>query len=410
MNEYFRVLGTIPAQLRSQVRYLVNKELTEAVQELLNVADQIEKLIQEITGFLMTDVFKKIKNLEHKMEYQVREFLKDIDIYFQKLVIQFITELAEKIGLALEAINIPIPFIKPVTLLDENGVAYEYQPRVFDLFTKEGKTKVKAAIAENLEDVLSALSKFDDKIALFFTGKLNLRIPEYSAEEIWQKIMAWVQKTITNWISAFIDAIRNLPIIKQILGVLEILQDPTVALQEAMDKLWDQAIKLAEKSVKEAIDFIIDKILNFPIPIFGTLGQLMEFDIKEEYKKFKVHMKELVLTKIHDMWHQLMDKIRKFFITGWIQTLYDLLMKIAGNILKKFPILKEIIAGITLIINVLTGNVKVCQVVQIILPVIFDLFGLVYKLIPSSIFEIVYTEYGYEPGGKITPPFNAVTA
>jgi hypothetical protein len=98
-------------------------------------------------------------------------------------------------------------------------------------------------IAENIADIVEALNKIDKRIALFFTGKLTLNIPEYSAEEIWQKLLAYIQKIINDWLAEVIEFIRNLPIIKQILGVLKFLQDPTKAIQEAMDKIWDDVLQ-----------------------------------------------------------------------------------------------------------------------------------------------------------------------
>jgi hypothetical protein len=95
-----------------------------------------------------------------------------------------------------------------------------------------------------------------------------------------------------------------------------------------------------------------------------------------------------------------MDRIRKFFAYGWLEELYNLLMKLVQKILDKFPILKDIIAALRLIIDILTGNVKICDVIVKIFPVIFDLFEMVYKLIPDDVFEVIYTDYGYEPSTK----------
>ena len=386
LHDYFRVLGTIPGQLKAQLKALAYEMIDEAVADLYKLIQDIEDLINEITGILMTDVFQRIKNLEHEMEYKVREFIKEIDLYFQKKIIEVITKLFSQV---VDIINFPIPFLPPI--------------RLFDFFTKEGKIKIKALIAENLADVVEALNKIDKRIALFFTGKLTLKIPEYSAEEIWQKLLAYIQKIITDWLTEVIEYIRNLPIIKQVLGVLKFLQDPTKAIQEAMDKIWDdilQAIEDAKKAAMEAIDELIDAILNFPVPIFGTLGEMLGIDLKAEYRKFKVHMKEMLLARIHDLWNQLMDRIRKFFAYGWLEELYNLLMGLVEKILDKFPILKDIIAALRLIIDIITGNVKICDVIVKIFPVIFDLFGMVYKLIPNDVFEVIYTDYGYEPQTK----------
>ena len=56
LQNYFKTLGSVPSQLRVQAAMLNDNDCTK---ELENSIAEIEKVINEITGILMTDVFTK---------------------------------------------------------------------------------------------------------------------------------------------------------------------------------------------------------------------------------------------------------------------------------------------------------------------------------------------------------------
>ena len=151
-----------------------------------------------------------------------------------------------------------------------------------------------------------------------------------------------------------------------------------------------------ENLANKIIDELIDKILNFPIPLFGTLGDLLGISIEEEYKKKKIISKESILHKIEDAFEDALEKIRKFYHGGFIKAINDIILKAPGWILQNFPIVGKIFKIVQKIVRILTGKITICDVVNLILPPIFNLSKLMLAFIPSCV-RIEYTEDGLVP-------------
>lgn len=406
MDHYFRTIGSIPNQILLQVDNLPE----DCAASIVKIVREINKLIDDVTGFLMTDVFKKLKSKEQELEYKVREFFKEIDVWFQKKIVEILMKIAKLIGLP-DPFAIPIPFIGPCEIMGADGKVENFSPTVGDLLTKAGKVKVKACIADDIERVkkfLGIKGKFD--------GSKGIKSPEHEVEEVWQRIVNWLNKTFNDFIFKAIElivkALKKIPIIGPIVSkLLNAAIDPTITLEEAMKKIWEEY----EKKIKDAIDDVlsgralenlanklmdelIDKVLNFPVPLFGTLGKLLGIDFNEEKRKFKVQSKEKLLHKIDDAWKDMMEKIRRFFHGGLIKKINDAILKLPGFILKRFPIVKKIFKAIDAIVKIMTGQnpITICDVINIILKPIFSLATIIYSMIPDCV-QIKYTKYGLEP-------------
>ena len=190
MHEYFKIIGQLPNHLRVQAGVIAG----DCAPELFEAIAKMEKLIDEITGILMTDVFKKLKSKEQEMEYKVREFFKEIDVFFQKKIIEIIIKIIGILGIP-NPLEIPIPFLSAIEEVDANGNKTSYQPKIKDLFTKDGKAKIKASIAKDVEKIKKF---FGDDGA--FDGTFGIKSPEHEAEELWQKIMHWLRKMLNDFI------------------------------------------------------------------------------------------------------------------------------------------------------------------------------------------------------------------
>ena len=408
MEDYFVGIAKIISQLKLQAKFIQDecgKELIEAIRDM-------EKLVDDITGILMTDVFKKIKSKEQEMKYKVREFLKEIDVWFQKKIVEALLKIVDILGIP-NPLTTPIPFITAVTLVDEAGNPVRYQPVIKDLFTKEGKVKIKAAIAEDIESVRKFFG--DGK----YDGTLGIKSPEHEAEEFWQKALAWMIELLSDFIAACINALIKLltkiPIIGPIIEKIGTFIDPTKPIKAQL-KLKYEDFKKRIKKAKEYVlsgkaieDFgekllqeLIDFVLNLPIPLFGTLGNLIGFDNEERKKKETIHSKEELWHRIEDAFEDAMEKIKKFFQTDLIAKIHDIILKAPGWILQQFPIVGKILDTIKLIIDICRGKVSICQVLNIILKPIFGIPDAILKFIPNCI-EIRRTKYGLEPNPDNLP-------
>jgi len=370
-------------------------------------------LVDDITGILMTDVFKKIKSKEQEMKYKVREFMKEIDVFFQKKIVEALLKILSILGIP-NPLTIPIPFITAVTLIDESDNLVRYQPVVRDFFTKEGKVKIKAAIAEDIESIKKFFGE-DGK----YDGTFGIKSPEHEAEEFWQKALRWMKELLSDFIgkciNAMIGLLTKIPIIGPIIKKIGVFIDPTKSIKEQLKAQYEdfkKQIKKAKEDVlsgkafedlgEKILNKLIDFVLNLPIPLFGTLGNLIGFDIELRKKKETIHSKEELWHRIEDAFDDAMEKIKRFFQTDLIAKIHDIILKAPGWILSQFPIVNKIVKAIKLIIDICRGKVSVCVVLNIILKPIFSIPDAILRLIPSCI-EVKRTKYGLEPNPEVSP-------
>jgi hypothetical protein len=408
LEDYFVGISKIISQLKLQAKFIQD----ECGKELIQAIRDIEKLVDDITGFLMTDVFKKIKSKEQEMKYKVREFMKEIDVWFQKKIVEALLKIISILGIP-NVLQTPIPFITAVTLIDENGNPVRYQPVIKDFFTKEGKVKIKAAMAEDIESIRKFFG--DGK----YDGTLGIKSPEHEAEEFWQKALRWMKELLSDFIAACINAmirlLTKIPIIGPIIKRLGVFIDPTKPIKEQLKLQYEEfkkKIKKAKEDVlsgkafedlgEKLLNELIDFVLNLPIPLFGTLGNLIGFDKEQRKKKETIHSKEELWHRIEDAFEDAMEKIKKFFQTDLLAKIHDIILKAPGWILNQFPIVKKIVKAIKLIIDVCRGKVSICQVLNIILKPIFGIPDAILKLIPNCI-EVKRTKYGLEPNPEASP-------
>jgi hypothetical protein len=408
LEDYFVGISKIISQLKLQAKFIQD----ECGKELIQAIRDIEKLVDDITGILMTDVFKKIKSKEQEMKYKVREFMKEIDVWFQKKIVEALLKIISILGIPNPLIT-PIPFITAVTLIDENGNPVRYQPVIKDFFTKEGKVKIKAAMAEDIESIRKFFG--DGK----YDGTLGIKSPEHEAEEFWQKALRWMKELLSDFIAACINAmiglLTKIPIIGPIIKRLGLFIDPTKPIKEQLKLQYEEFKKQIKKSKEDVLsgkafedlgekllNELIDFVLNLPIPLFGTLGNLIGFDKEQRKKKETIHSKEELWHRIEDAFEDTMEKIKKFFQGDLLAKIHDIILKAPGWILNQFPIVKKIVKAIKLIIDVCRGKVSVCEVLNIILKPIFSIPDAILKLIPNCI-EVKRTKYGLEPNPEASP-------
>ena len=408
LEDYFVGISKIISQLKLQAKFIQD----ECGKELIQAIRDIEKLVDDITGILMTDVFKKIKSKEQEMKYKVREFMKEIDVWFQKKIVEALLKIISILGIP-NVLQTPIPFITAVTLIDENGNPVRYQPVIKDFFTKEGKVKIKAAMAEDIESIRKFFG--DGK----YDGTLGIKSPEHEAEEFWQKALRWMKELLSDFIAACINAmiglLTKIPIIGPIIKRLGLFIDPTKPIKEQLKLQYEEFKKQIKKSKEDVLsgkafedlgekllNELIDFVLNLPIPLFGTLGNLIGFDKEQRKKKETIHSKEELWHRIEDAFEDAMEKIKKFFQTDLLAKIHDIILKAPGWILNQFPIVKKIVKAIKLIIDVCRGKVSICEVLNIILKPIFSIPDAILQLIPNCI-EVKRTKYGLEPNPEVSP-------
>jgi hypothetical protein len=405
ITDYFKTLGTIPGQLKMQrFNFILQGIEALALKELDDAIKSIEEAIDTVTS-IFPKVFQTIKNTEHEMEYKVREFMKEIDTFFTQKVLEILIRLMNAVGLGfLNPLNLPIPGLEGCIIAD--------------FFTTDGKVKIKGAIAKALATgvtnaAVKVLSVIYAGIGDVFNGVFGLNIPEYVAEEIWQYIMALISNILNIGMQAITTAFITgmaivippigAPLLGATIAQITLALSTKISLHLTFDVLW-QAFKLAiekaiqenfEKALKLISDTITD-ILSIPIPIFGTLGDIMGINPAEDLKRFKVHMLEHVLSAVKDAYYKIVEKIRQIMSMSIIELCWAFFKALGGKILKLFPIIKTIINILEIIVGVITGNIPVCTAMSVIFASVFNVNDIIYALLPKNNFNIGLSDFGFK--------------
>jgi hypothetical protein len=398
LDAYLKNIGRTMGRLNLSVSSLdLDDECSLA---LIAAAVAIEQAMKPVEG-ITTDPFQTLKSKELEYRYRARELSKDIEEYFKRSIVEILLDVASLLGVQ-NPFKTPIPFIGTATLLDENSEPYQYDPVITDLFTKEGQRKVKQAIKEDIEAVKKYLG-----IESTFDGSLGIKSPDLEAEEVWHKVKNWFNQLINDFIetvaNAIAKAVKNVPIIgKPIYDLITSATDPTVTVEQAFDKTvaeYKAKIKKAKEDVlsgkaaedlgEKLLDEVIEKILGIKIPLIGTVGDLIDVDPKKK----DIVIKEDIFHELEDAVKEFIQKARRFFKGGLIVKINEIIDKAPSFILNQFPVVGKIFKIIKKVADILSGKnpLTECEVLRIIIPVIFSLGSLIDNLLPECI-EIKYVE------------------
>ena len=390
LDAYFSNIGRTMNRLKLSTNGLsLDDTCGIAITAAVVAIDEIVKLVEGIT----TDPFGQLKSKELELKYRARELSKDIEEYFKKKVVDILLDLIEILGIP-NPFEVPIPFI--------GKTADGYDPKIVDLFTKDGQKKVKLAIKEDIEEVEKFLG-----IESTHNGDLGVQSPDLRAEEVWHKIKNWFNNLINDFIGAVAEAIanavKNIPIIgKPIYDLVMASIDPTVTVEQAFDKLvaeYKAKIKKAKEDIlsgkavkdlgEELLQEAIDKILGIQIPLLGTVGDLLDIDPNKK----DIRSKALDFHEVEDAFKEFIQKARRFFKGGIIVKINEIMEKAPGYILEQFPIVGKILKIIKKVADILSGKnpLTECEVLSILLPPIFSMGTLIEAAFPSCV-QVKYVE------------------
>jgi hypothetical protein len=439
LDGYFRSVAQLPGQIKSQLSTAVDaakddksskirdakkmagsisdadaativstlETLTDdQITDVLDKMTQIEDLIDQIESFLSPRPFSALHSKELEARYRGREVFKNIEHFFKKKIVEILSEIIGLLGIPTP-LDIPLPFLPSAT--------------VGDMFTTSGNAIIKAAIATE-----PAVAGYFD-VANKFDGKLGVDVPEMTAEEVWQKILNWLNTTLNNWtlsvINAIVSALESIPVIGPLITAVLSGVDPTVAIEisvkaaietvkataagyitdaktlaasvenvsitdtarEAVQQQIDAKVNLAQ----DLIDGGIDTLLSIQIPLIGLgVGSIAGIDDKAtELKKTKVIIsKEYLLHHLEDAFDHLIDKARMIFRTSLIGAIFDII-DAASALIKAIPIVSSIYACIEKVVKIVRGEnpFTACDILQLAVPQIFNMGSLTDALIPATI-------------------------
>jgi hypothetical protein len=450
LDGYFRSVAQLPGQIKSQLSTAVDaanddrlskirdaKKLAgsisdadaaaitsaletltdDQITDVLDKMTQVEDLIDQIESFLSPRPFSALHSKELEARYRGREVFKNIEHFFKKKIVEILSEIIGLLGIPTP-LDIPLPFLPSVT--------------VGDLFTTSGNAIIKAAIATEptVANYFDVSNKFD--------GKLGVNVPEMTAEEVWQKILNWLNTTLNNWtlsvINAIVGALEDIPGIGIAIKAVLSGVDPTIAIEtsvkaaiatvkstaaghitdaktlaasventtitdvarEEVQQQIDAKVKLSQ----DLIDGGIDTLLSIQIPLIGLgVGSIAGIDDKAtELKKTRVIIsKEYLLHHLEDAFDHLIDKARMIFRTSLIGAIFDII-DAASALIKAIPIVNSIYTCIQKVVKIVRGEnpFTACDILQLVVPQIFNMGSLTDALIPATIKKETST-FGFIP-------------
>lgn len=396
LDAYFKNIGRTMGRLSLSTNGLNLDDKCGA--EVIIAIAAIDEILSILDG-VTTSPFDTLKSKELELKYRARELGKDIEEYFKKKVVEILLDLISILGVP-NPFETPIPFIGTATLLDEKGQQYSYDPKIVDMFTKDGQKKIKKAINEDIKKVEDFLG-----IKSNHNGDLGVKSPDLASEETWHKVKNWFNQLINDFIGAVAEgiakAVKKIPVIGEpIYDLVMSTVDPTVAIEKSFDKMVDDykaKIKKAKEDVlsgkaledlgEKLLDEVVEKILNINIPLLGTVGDLIDIDTKDIFSK------AIDFQDVEDAFKEFIQKARRFFKGGIIVKINEILEKAPSAIITQFPIVGDILKIVKKVADILSGKnpLTECDVLNIIFPAVFNMGSLIEKALPSCV-DVVYVE------------------
>lgn len=392
LDDYFKNIARTTSRLKlSTAGAQLDNECSLAV---IAAVTAIDELTTVTFDSITTRVFSTLRSIELEARYRARELSKDIEEFFKKEIVDILLTIVGALG-------IPNPFLAPVPFLGRSVDGYD--PKIMDLFTKEGQSRIKDAIKEDLETVKNFFSEMES----VFNGDLGIISIDLQLEETWHKVKNWFNQLVNDFIGSVSEAIgnavKNIPIIgKAIYSLVFSSIDPTISIEMIFDNLV-QECKDAVKRIKQGVlsgEIIedtgekilrqtIDTILAINIPLIGSVRNYVNVDLNNR----DIIITEFDFHQVVDAFKELIQKARRFFRGDILVKIYDIIAKAPSYILTHFPIVGTIFKALKKVVDLLSGKnpLTECDVLNIIFPDVFNLGLLIENLLPSCI-EVRYIE------------------
>lgn len=262
LSDFGQALGSIPSQL-GNIAYCVGEDLRRQIEAAIdNFNKALERIWKAIPSSLPDPVFKDLKIPELEFEARAKNLWQEFKLFFQKKLVEIVKNIPG-LSFITNLINIPIPFLTGV--------------RVLDVFTSEGRQRIRDAVGKRVDQIAKAIGGAWDTI---YDGKLSLNAPAIKLEFVLDRIFSEIEKLLTNALWSTLGIIWSLTApIRRIWNALGLPTLPSFKapnFDEMFKNIWDKIKDLAV-STAEKIKKTIDSILNFDLKTFlqSTFGSIL---------------------------------------------------------------------------------------------------------------------------------------
>jgi hypothetical protein len=370
LSDFGQGLGSIPGQL-GNVADCVSEQVRKQIEDAISsITQTLNRIFSAINITLPTPLFGNLTIPEIEFDLRMRALWQDFKLFLQQKLYDIISKIPG-LGFIINLVNIPIPFLTGV--------------RVFDVFSAEGRARIRAAVAARVDAIANAMGM---PWNISFDGTLGLKIPDLRLELIISRIFSEIERLLSSALWAALSVIHTLtrPIqrIWQRLGfpLLPTFRFPS--FEEFFNNIWN-SIKDLAISVQEKMQRAMDAMLNFDLGAFlrsafgSILGRLAW--------PFPTKIRQL-LNLVNRDWNLSAPELDFSRMVQAIQTLFN---RIPGLILEMwmqlvkpfFDAIKNLLGGIVELLKYIPFTF--CSFVGLVAAPLLSLGNTIGNLLPDGV-------------------------
>ena len=277
LSDFGRGLGSIPGQLGGIVDCVAADVRAQLEQSIDSLTSTLRTIFAAINTTVPTPLFENLEAPEIELEMRTSSMWQEFKLYWQTELYNILSKIPG-LEFITNLINVPIPFLTGVKLLD--------------VFTPEGRARIRAAVGDRLDTVSSALGLPWDAT---LDGDLGLNMPEVRRETIIRRIFSEIETMLTNVLASAVRVINTLTApIRRIwsrLGFPNLPDLTSINFEDLFNSIWD-GIKDQAISARDKLQRTMDALLDFDIGDYleSTFGSIL----KRIPWPFPTRMRELV--------------------------------------------------------------------------------------------------------------------
>lgn len=340
LSDFGRAIGSVPGQL-GNIAYCVGDDLRRQIETAIeNFNKALDRVWKTVSSTVPSPVFKDLKVPELENEIKTKNLWQEFKLFFQKKLVEIVKNIPG-LSFITNLLNVPIPFLTGV--------------RLFDVFTEEGRKKIRDAVGKRTDQISKAIGGPWQDV---YDGKLSINAPEIKKEFVLDRIFSEIEKLLTKVLWNTLGIIWSLTApIRRIWNALGLPSLPSFkapnfdeVYKSVWDKVKDQAISAEEKMQKTK-----DALLNFDLKKFlqSTFGSILSripwpfgTKVKEMLKvvdkDYNLKSPEIDYAKTTSAIQKLFDRIPGLIFELWLSLIRPFLTAIRNLLAGVVELLKYI--------------------------------------------------------------------
>ncbi len=370
MSDFGRAIGSVPGQL-GNIAYCVAEQVRSQIESAITqLTNTLNSIFAAINTTIPSPLWGNLQAPELEFELRMGALFQEFKLYLQQKMFDIIQNIPG-LGFIVNLVNVPIPFLSGV--------------RVFDVFSSEGRARIRAAVAERLDQIASAMGMPWD---LTFSGSLGLQLPELQLEHIIKRIFSEIERLLSSALWSALSVIHTLT--RPIQRIWNNLGFPTLpsfqfpSFDEFFNNIWS-SIKDLAISMTDKLKRAMDAMLNFDLgaylqSAFGSILGRIPWPFPTQLRA--------LLGYLNRDWNISSPEWDFGRITAAIQSVFNripqLILELWLQLIKPFlDAIKGLLAGVAALLEYIPFTF--CSFINLVASPILGLGGAISGLLPGSI-------------------------